>query len=217
MRPKQRFEYKDLGEYSDAELRQVAHEVCAHVNDEDTERLLRERGRKDTIIRNSDPEGAYENLRRLSNAAQHGEAGGYKAFVIHDLLQRTRGIATIMPELQLRRQKVWLPAGVARRIPVLSDELPTQGPNIAAWLDADVRGSQPLRDAYRFLLDTTEGEGWTIEPNANRSIHRINAIKAAGMHAVGGFNRYDDYESGLYVPPQSQLLIALPTTPRDIA
>lgn len=133
------------------------------------------------------------------------------------------GAASLFPHLPLRRQYLPIQAGAARRLPVVSHELPHARPNIHAWTNGD---NEVLSDAYQQLAElagqphyespvigkpTTKEPfniTWTFEPSRSpKEIHEAIVAKS-GLEKVKTA-RFDDGEDGHSIPPKGTLYAQL--------
>lgn len=131
------------------------------------------------------------------------------------------GAASILPTLALRKQRLRMRAGVARRLPLVSRSYPHASPNVSAWTNGNM---DALADAYRDLVAIADqpkyvsplsgasqvkepfNVTWTVEPiNSPVEVHEA-IVARSGLEQIV-VARFDDGESGKRIPPKSMLYI----------
>ncbi len=185
-----------------------------------------EGGAQDLIARNlhgvaerhSQSTGA--SFRSLKGVREDMERGLLSAFVIDNTYGMPIGQATIIPGVELRRQRTSFPPVFDRLLSLISGrtvDTSNLGANTSAWLHtsdlaADRRG---LTEVYGALRRKTDGPLWTIEPvsAAHDVLHpsSLRAIEDAGFKKLGGDPAYyDAQESPFHGVSKSYLLVAPP-------
>lgn len=198
---------------SEGRTKDVAKQIFALLNREDVADLLRERGQRGVIARNTHSvEQCVENIQLMA-------ASSDSAFVIgaSENPERVVGVGTSMSDITLRRIKhSFVPAAIARKSSSLSEEVPLHGNQLFAWTEPS--RLEELETAYRTLKEQAPNTGrawtgdtevilsghWTIEPvNAGRiAVHCI--LQEAGFYADDR-DYYDDGELKLETVPRSIL------------
>ena len=201
---------------SDGRTEDVARQLFALMNREDVVSLLKERGQRGVINRNSiSVEQCAANIQKMSER-------GDTAFIIgaEENPERVVGVATSIGSVPLRSVKKsiasFTPAFIARRSNALSDDVKVSGNQLFAWTEPG-RLSE-LAVAYKMLVEhapttgrvfTNAGElslreQWTIEPVGKNGVNIHAMLYQVGFqaHSRGYF---DDGELKLESVPQSIL------------
>lgn len=188
-----------MGDEELAALGPELHEMAAQP---ETQQMLAERHLDGVALRHGDADDSNEAVRR---ALEQHTTTNHEFFGVLVDGERWIGMASIMPSLPLYVPRLGalglLPAGITRRNRALAARMPTDGPNLTAWVGAE--HEHRLADTYGKLGEIA-GRGWTIEPVNSRGSSR--ALRAAGFRPVGPRQRYDDMETG-NTPPLSQYFV----------
>lgn len=206
-----RLELVPYAHMSDNELMGIAHWLYTTVSGEGGARDLAYRNLHGAVKRHSiSPNFSFRALDRVRSDM---EWGLLSAFAIKNQAGQPIGQATIMPNVELRRQRTWLP----RLLPLIAGQTVDTaelGASASAWLHTgDVAADRRrLTEAYGALREKADGPLWTIEPmTAAHDVLNpspVKAIEDAGFIAMGDPAYYDDQESKLRTLPKSYLLAA---------
>ncbi|MDB5176100.1 MAG: hypothetical protein JWM81_958 [Candidatus Saccharibacteria bacterium] len=212
----------------DFDQRKAAQQVRKLVRDPEVRDQLRGRNLLGVMRRYAPSDD--EAIARFRKARIGTARSEYAAYTILDDADRIIGMATVLPDLKLKRQRFRLPSMPISLPPLLAkgplvEQVPVTGPEVSAWTN-EQNGGEHLVDAYRQLLspqgiaDTVfatrrqkqtnrphrtpmvvESNAWTIEPLEAAKLFHI-AIRSAGLEETGR-GVYDDGESVRLFPPET--------------
>lgn len=129
------------------------------------------------------------------------------------------GAASILPDLSLRKQRLRMRAGIARRLPLVSKVYPHASPHVSAWTNGN---KEALAEAYSDLVAMVDqpkyvsplsgvsqikepfNVTWTVEPvDSPHEVHEA-IVASSGLEQII-VARFDDGESGKKTPPKGML------------
>lgn len=185
---------ENVGNLSGSQIDQYGTDINAVANSALNLAHLYERGFVGVLNRHhlKSPE---ESAAVLTRARHLSEAGEFDAYVLIDPHNdRAVGMATLIADLALWRQRLRLPARLTRNS-YLGTKIDNLGANAAAWVD--VRAEDPdlgrLSSVYNYLRES-KPRTWTIERVTQAIVH--HALFEAGYVVRTDLPdaRFDDYE-----------------------
>lgn len=215
---------------SPRDMGDVAARIMSMVNTSDIRKLLQKRhltGVLERFPQTAKPskDDITAAARRIQKARERHRQGAVGTYVVMDGKGEIAGLATVIPNLRLKRHRTIMPKHFS--LGILQEKISVAGPEITAWTSEpspsggnNVANSR-LGLAYEALLvpggPTEQFTGrnnmrpnpWTIEPQRAPSwIHA--AIVKSGLNPRSTEARYDDGEPENFWYPYSKLYSAHP-------
>lgn len=195
---------------------EASRSLLVSLNLEGNQRLLRSRNFGGVLQRYGD--NLTDGQRNFEQAQELHATQRLGAFVVRNSQDELVGMATIYPQLGLKKLMLPLPPVLARGPVSRSYEYDA---NISAWAIGP-NGREVLRTAYKDAAtiamsglfryakaDNRKPFIWTVEPTDSPHFHFVDkVIREAGLTPENRPGLYDDQESRKRIPPISQLYLS---------